>query len=94
MAFSDYETARPWARAIKEKGALRILAGCTHPILSGPALQRLNESQIDEVVATNTIPLNGKEDVCKKIKVLSVGSLLGEAVKRIHHEESLSTLFV
>ncbi len=82
------------ARAIKEKGALRILAGCTHPILSGPALQRLNESPVDEVVATNTIPLNGKEDVCKKIKVLSVGSLLGEAVKRIHHEESLSTLFV
>ncbi len=82
------------AGAIKEKGALRILAGCTHPILSGPALQRLNESQIDEVVATNTIPLNGKEGVCKKIKVLSVGSLLGEAVKRIHHEQSLSTLFV
>ncbi len=82
------------ARAIKEKGALRILASCTHPVLSGPALQRINESPIDEVVATNTIALNGKEDVCKKIKVLSVGSLLGEAVKRIHHEESLSTLFV
>jgi len=82
------------AGAIKEKGALRILASCTHPVLSGPALQRISESPIDEVVATNTIALNGKEDVCKKIKVLSVGSLLGEAVKRIHHEESLSTLFV
>jgi ribose-phosphate pyrophosphokinase len=82
------------AEAIKKKGALRILASCTHPILSGPALQRLNESAIDEVVTTNTIPLNGKEKVCKKIKVLSVGPLLGEAVKRIHNEESLSTLFV
>jgi len=82
------------AEAIKKKGALRILASCTHPILSGPALQRLNESVIDEVVTTNTIPLNGKEKVCKKIKVLSVGPLLGEAVKRIHNEESLSTLFV
>lgn len=82
------------AEAIKEKGGLRILAGCTHPILSGPALQRLNEAPIDEVATTNTIPLNGKEQVCKKIKVLSVGPLLGEAVKRIYREESLSTLFV
>lgn len=82
------------AGAIKEKGALRILAGCTHAILSGPALQRINDSAIQEVVATNTIPLNGKDKVCKKIKILSVGPMLGEAVKRIYREESLTTLFV
>jgi len=82
------------ASAIKEKGGLRILAGCTHAILSGPALQRINESVIEEVVATNTIPLNKKGEVCKKIKILSVGPLLGEAVKRIYREESLTTLFV
>ena len=82
------------AGAIKEKGGLRILAGCTHAILSGPALQRINESVIEEVVATNTIPLNKKGEVCKKIKILSVGPLLGEAVKRIYREESLTTLFV
>ncbi|MGH7275068.1 MAG: ribose-phosphate pyrophosphokinase [Nitrospiria bacterium] len=82
------------AGAIKEKGGLRILAGCTHAILSGPALKRINESAIEEVVATNTIPLNKKEEVCKKIKILSVGPLLGEAIKRIYREESLTTLFV
>jgi len=82
------------AGAIKEKGGLRILAGCTHAILSGPALKRINESVIEEVVATNTIPLNKKEEVCKKIKILSVGPLLGEAIKRIYREESLTTLFV
>lgn len=82
------------AGAIKEKGGLRILAGCTHAILSGPALKRINESTIEEVVATNTIPLNKKEEVCKKIKILSVGPLLGEAIKRIYREESLTTLFV
>jgi ribose-phosphate pyrophosphokinase len=82
------------AAAIKKKGALRVLAGCTHAILSGPALQRLTESAIDEVVTTNTVPLNGKQKTCKKIKVLSVGPLLGEAVKRIYQEQSLSTLFV
>lgn len=82
------------ATAIKAKGAGRILAGCTHPVLSGPALQRLNDSPIDEVVVTNTIPLKGKEESCKKITTLSVASLLGEAIKRIHEEASVSSLFV
>ncbi len=82
------------AAAIAAKGSQRILASATHAVLSGPALQRLNESVIDEVVVTNTIPLDGKGHVCRKIRVLSVAPLLGEAVKRIHKEESLSTLFV
>ncbi|MBI3611270.1 MAG: ribose-phosphate pyrophosphokinase [Nitrospirae bacterium] len=82
------------AQACADKGARRVLAGCTHPVLSGPALQRLNDSVIDEVIVTNTIPLAGKDQVCKKIKVLSVAPLLGEAIRRIHNEESVSSLFV
>jgi ribose-phosphate pyrophosphokinase len=82
------------ATAIRSSGAARVLAGCTHPVLSGPALQRLNEAPIDEIVVTNTIPLRGKEAVCKKIVSLSVASLLGEAIRRIHEEASVSSLFV
>lgn len=82
------------AAAIKAKGAGRIVAGCTHPVLSGPALQRLNEAPIDEVVVTNTIPLKGKEQICKKVTILSIASLIGEAIKRIHEEASVSSLFV
>ncbi|HTU00987.1 MAG TPA: ribose-phosphate diphosphokinase, partial [Candidatus Sulfotelmatobacter sp.] len=80
-------------QALKEEGARRILASCTHPVLSGPAVERLEESAIEEVVVTNTIPL--RSDVSgKKIKVLSVAPLLGEAIRRIHTETSVSSLFV
>ena len=82
------------ATAIKEAGALRVYAGCTHPVLSGTALDRINNSSIEEVIVTNTIPLNGKDEKCKKIKALSVAPLLGEAIKRIHNEKSVSSLFV
>lgn len=82
------------ATAIKSKGAARIVAGCTHPVLSGPALQRLSEAPIDEIVVTNTIPLKGKEQICKKITVLTIAPLIGEAIKRIHEEASVSSLFV
>jgi len=82
------------ATAIKANGASRVLAACTHPVLSGPALEKLNEAPIDEVVVTNTIPLREKEDVCKKIVTLSVATLLGEAIRRIHEEASVSSLFV
>ncbi len=82
------------AQACADKGARRVLAGCTHAVLSGPALQRLNDSVIDQVIVTNTIPMAGKDQVCKKIKVLSVAPLLGEAIRRIHNEESVSSLFV
>ncbi|MFI5303546.1 MAG: ribose-phosphate diphosphokinase [Nitrospiria bacterium] len=82
------------AKAVREAGAKRIIAGCTHGVLSGPAIKRLIESPINKVVVTNTIRLNNKHEECKKIKVLSVAPLLGEAIKRIHIEESVSSLFV
>jgi ribose-phosphate pyrophosphokinase len=87
-------TVTQGASALKAKGAKTILAGCTHPVLSGPALDRINSSPIDTLVVTNTLPLNGKEDVCRKLVSLTVAPLLGEAIKRIHEEESVSSLFV
>lgn len=81
------------AQACAEKGARSVWAGCTHAVLSGPALERLQESCLTEVVVTNTIPLNGKEQRCPKLRVLSVAPLLGEAITRIHEEESVSSLF-
>jgi ribose-phosphate pyrophosphokinase len=80
--------------ALINKGAYNVYACCTHPVLSGPALERISSSQLKEVIVTNTIPLNGKENICKKIKVLSVAQLLGEAIIRIHNETSVSSLFI
>ncbi len=82
------------AQTCLDNGALSVWAGCTHPVLSGPALERLGESNLREVVVTNTIPLNGKEKTCTKLKALSVAPLLGEAILRIHREESVTSLFV
>jgi ribose-phosphate pyrophosphokinase len=79
--------------AIKREGARRILACGVHPVLSGPAIDRIENSPLEEVVVTNTIPLP-KEKQNAKIVVLSVAPLLGEAIRRIHEEESVSTLFV
>jgi ribose-phosphate pyrophosphokinase len=81
------------AQACANKGAIRVWAGCTHPVLSGPALERIQASCLEEIVVTNTIPLNGKEQRCPKLRVLSVAPLLGEAITRIHEEESVSSLF-
>jgi ribose-phosphate pyrophosphokinase len=81
------------AQACAEKGARVVWAACTHPVLSGPALDRLQQSCLSEIVVTNTIPLNGKEQRCPKLRVLSVAPLLGEAISRIHDEESVSSLF-
>lgn len=80
--------------AIKEKGARRIISACTHAVLSGPAIDRINNSELEEVIVTNTIPLGDKQERCKKLTVLSVSSLLGEAINRIHEESSVSSLFV
>ena len=80
-------------RALVDKGARAVYAICTHPVLSGPAIERLSGANIKQVLVVNTIPLNGKEKVCKKIKILSIASLLGEAIKRIHKEGSVSCLF-
>jgi ribose-phosphate pyrophosphokinase len=79
--------------ALKEEGARRILASCTHPVLSGQAVERLEKSDIAEVVVTNTIPLR-EDQQSKKITVLSVAPLLAEAIHRIHTETSVSSLFV
>jgi len=79
--------------ALLEKGAKRIFASCTHPVLSGPAVERIDGSVLEEVVVTNTIPLPGGR-MSKKLTVLSVAPLLGEAISRIHKEESVSCLFV
>ena len=87
-------TVTQGASALRDKGAKTILAGCTHAVLSGPALDRINASPLDTLVVTNTIPLNGKEDLCRKLVSLTVAPLLGEAIKRIHEEESVSSLFV
>ena len=81
------------AQACADKGARNVWAACTHPVLSGPALERLQASALAEIVVTNTITLNGKDQRCPKLRVLSVASLLGEAITRIHEEESVSSLF-
>ncbi len=80
--------------AIKEKGARRVVAACAHAVLSGPALDRINESALEEVIVTNTIPMEEKQKKCSKLTVLSVAALLGEAIKRIHEETSISSLFI
>ena len=82
------------ASALKTNGASKIYAACTHAVLSGPAINRINESAIDEVIATNTIALDSKQQECKKLIVLSVAQLLADAITRIHEETSLSSLFV
>jgi ribose-phosphate pyrophosphokinase len=79
--------------ALKEHGARRVFASCTHPVLSGPAVDRIDACEVDEVVVTDTIPLDDRRS-SKKITVLSVASLLGEAIDRIHKEASVSSLFV
>ena len=82
------------AGKLKEKGAKDVHACCAHAVLSGPAIERLNDSEIKSLVVTNSIPLGDKGDRCDKITVLSVGKLLGEAIRRIHAEDSVSYLFV
>ena len=82
------------ADALKKEGARKILGCCTHPVLSGPAIQRIEESALEELIVTNTIPLGPEAKRCDKIKVLSVAHLIGEAVRRTHEEESISSLFV
>ena len=82
------------ANAMKEAGALEVVVCCTHPILSGPALDRIEGSDIKELVVTDTIPLNDRAKKCKRMKVLSVSGLLSEAVRRIYYNDSVSSLFI
>jgi ribose-phosphate pyrophosphokinase len=82
------------ARALKEQGAVRVVAYCTHPVLSGPAVSRIDNSVIDELVVTDTIPLKPEAEASPKIRQISVDSLLAETVRRICEESSVSSLFV
>src|SRR5262245_33673555 len=82
------------AIALKENGASQVFACAVHCVLSGPAIERIEKSPIDKLIVTNTIPLNKNAAACNKIVVLSVARLLGQAIKSIHEETSVSSLFV
>ena len=82
------------ANALKENGATKVVAYCTHPVLSGPAVTNIENSQLDELVVTDTIPLTAEAQACGKIRQLSLAELLGETIRRISNEESVSSLFV
>ncbi|MEW5977132.1 MAG: ribose-phosphate pyrophosphokinase [Acidobacteriota bacterium] len=82
------------SEALMKKGASKVYACCTHPVLSGPAVQRIKESCLDEVVVTNSIPLSQEAMKSGRIKVLSVAELLGKAIRSIHEESSVSSLFI
>ena len=87
-------TMRNAAIALAEKGAKRVMAAATHPVLSGPAIERIVDSPLEEVIVTDTIPLREEAEKTGRFRVLSVAGLLGEAIKRIHHSDSVSSLFV
>ena len=82
------------ALAVKAAGARSVVACATHGVLSGPAVQRIEESVLQEVVVTDSIPPTEETKQCSKIRVLSIGRLLGEAIRRIHNSDSVSSLFV
>jgi ribose-phosphate pyrophosphokinase len=82
------------AKALKDEGAVRVVAYITHPVLSGSAVERIASSALDELVVTDTIPLRDEAKKCKRIRVLSVAELLAETMRRIRDEESVSSLYV
>jgi len=82
------------AEALQEEGATEISVCCTHPVLSGPSIEKIESSCIKEAVVTDTIPLQEKAKACPRIKVLSVAGLLSEAVRRIYYNDSVSSLFI
>ena len=81
------------AEALKARGAKRVLAYATHPILSGPAIDNISGSQLDELVVTDTIPLSDAARHSGKIRQLTVAGLIGEAIRRVSNEESVSAMF-
>ena len=81
------------SEVLKERGATQVYAYITHAVLSGPAVERIEASQIDEMVVTDTIPLRKDARSCKKIRQLSLDSLLAEAIRRVSNEESISAMF-
>jgi ribose-phosphate pyrophosphokinase len=82
------------AQALKDHGAVKVLAYITHPVLSGKAIERISNSALDELVVTDTIPLRGDARSCDRIRVLSVAGLLAETMRRIRDEESVSSMYV
>ena len=82
------------ADALKDHGAAKVVAYCTHPVLSGPAVSNIENSKLDELVVTDTIPLAAEAQACSRIRQLSLAELLGETIRRISYEESVSSLFV
>ena len=82
------------ANALKEHGAQKVMAYCTHPVLSGSAAERVTNSALDELVVTDTIPLRDDARACAKIRQLSVAELLAETIRRISNEDSVSSLFI
>jgi ribose-phosphate pyrophosphokinase len=82
------------AQAAVDAGAGEVLAACSHAVLSGPAIERLEKSQITELIVTDTIDLRPEAKACTKVKVLSVAELIGEGIRRTHNEESVSSLFI
>jgi ribose-phosphate pyrophosphokinase len=87
-------TIQKAATALKDNGAERVLACAVHGVLSGPAIERIEKSPLDQLIVTNSIPLSAAAQQCKKIVVLSVARLLGQAIRNIHEETSVSSLFV
>lgn len=82
------------AEALKAEGARQVYAYATHPVLSGPALERISNSCLEEVVVSDTIPCADKVETCSNLRQLPVSKLLAEAIRRIHSDDSVSSLFV
>ena len=82
------------AKALKDAGAATVAAYCTHAVLSGPAVENINASMLDELVVTNTIPLREDARACSRIRPLTIAGLLGETMRRIHNDESVTSLFI
>lgn len=82
------------AAALKEHGAKKVVAYCTHPVLSGKAVERLSDTQLDELVVTDTIPLSEEAQAISTIRQVSIAEMLAETMRRIHNEESVSSLFM
>ncbi|MFM9883544.1 MAG: ribose-phosphate diphosphokinase, partial [Burkholderiales bacterium] len=82
------------AEVLKARGAIKVVAYCTHAVLSGGACQRVAESELDELVVTDTIPLRPDAEKCSKVRVLSIAGLLAETILRISNEDSVSSLFI
>jgi ribose-phosphate pyrophosphokinase len=87
-------TMQKAATALANAGATRVLASAVHGVLSGPALARIDQSPIEKMIVTNTIPVNGARPHADKVVVLSVARLLAQAIRSIHEESSVSSLFV